>query len=69
VQQAITSNQTTAPFFTLISMSRRQFLSFPFSVILQLITLFHNLQATKSSTHYQYGYKKEHSKLALPSQL
>ena len=59
VQQVITSNQTTVPFFTFISMSRGQFLLFPFLVILQLITLFHNLQATKSSTHYQYGYKKK----------
>ena len=46
-------------FFTFISMSRGQFLLFPFLVILQLITLFHNLQATKSSTHYQCGYKKK----------
>ena len=58
VQQTITSNQTTVPLFTFISMSRGQFLLFPFLVILQLITSFHNLQATKSSTHYQYGYKK-----------
>jgi len=55
--KANTSKQTTMPFLTLISLSRGLFLWFSFSVILQLVTIFHNLQATKSSMH---------SKLALP---
>ena len=56
---ANTSKQTTTPFLTVISLSCGQFLLFPFSLILHLTTLLHNLRATKSSVHCQYGYKKK----------
>ena len=53
-------------FFTLISLSRGQFLSFPFSVIFQLITSFHNFQGHKIKYALSVWIQKRTFKADLP---